>query len=280
MVPKAQAGDFPGRFREIISDPLNVMIERHPKAGFVEDGMVYLHNGNRVAVSGPYAYYGGFSTILMLNRGVHEPLEEYVFQKVMAIVGEKPTMIELGAYWGHYSMWLKQRRPQARTILVEPMEANLAVGRENFRINGFQAEFIQDFVDAGRFGIDAFMAENGIDHLDILHSDVQGYEDQMLDGARQALTAHKVDYLFVSTHSQALHAGVKARLEAHGYRIEADSDFENESTSYDGLVFASSPNVDPVLPDFRCLHRAEINAAGPLEILSMLAVIAGKDYNF
>jgi hypothetical protein len=96
---KAQADDLLGRFREVISDPLNLLIERVPMAGLVEQGEVYLHNGNRVPLSGEGAYYGAFSQLLIVNRGVHEPLEEFVFQQLLKSLGEAPVMLELGAYW-------------------------------------------------------------------------------------------------------------------------------------------------------------------------------------
>ena len=76
LPPKAVADDTLGRFREVISDPLNLLIERVPLAGIVHDNEVYLHNGNRVPVSGSGAYCGPFSQLLIVNRGVHEPLEE------------------------------------------------------------------------------------------------------------------------------------------------------------------------------------------------------------
>jgi hypothetical protein len=38
-------------------------------------------------------------------------------------------MIELGAYWAHYSMWLKLVHPDASVHLVEPELANLQVGK-------------------------------------------------------------------------------------------------------------------------------------------------------
>jgi hypothetical protein len=71
---KAADSDFVGRFREVISDPLNLLIERVPEAGFLEGNEVCLHNGNRVPAAGTGAYYGQFSTLLVLNRGVLEPL--------------------------------------------------------------------------------------------------------------------------------------------------------------------------------------------------------------
>jgi hypothetical protein len=116
LPPKADGSDLIGRFREVISDPLNVLIERVPLAGIVHENEVYLLNGNRVPVSGNGAYYGPFSQLLVLNRGVHEPLEEFVFQELLKHLPPAPQMIELGAYWAHYSMWLKKVRPQAKNI--------------------------------------------------------------------------------------------------------------------------------------------------------------------
>jgi hypothetical protein len=60
---KATETDFVGRFREIISDPLNLLIERVPMAGTVQGNEVFLHNGNRVPLTGAAAYYGAFSQI-------------------------------------------------------------------------------------------------------------------------------------------------------------------------------------------------------------------------
>jgi hypothetical protein len=71
LPPKAPSEDFAGRFREVVSDPLNMLIERVPMAGLVEGNEVFLHNGNRVPVEGAGAYYGPFSNLLIVNRGVH-----------------------------------------------------------------------------------------------------------------------------------------------------------------------------------------------------------------
>ena len=67
-----------------------------------------MHNGNIVPLDGAGAYYGQFIQLLVLNRGVHEPFEEYAFQELLKNLPKTPLMIELGAYWGHYSMWIKK----------------------------------------------------------------------------------------------------------------------------------------------------------------------------
>ena len=277
LPPKAQADDFAGRFREIVSDPLNLLIERVPLAGVVENGAVWLHNGNRVPLAGPGAYFGDFSQILVINRGVHEPLEEFIFQTLLRTLPEAPTMLELGAYWAHYSMWLKRARPMANAIMVEPLPEHLQAGTENFARNGFAGEFIGQFVGPGQFEVDAFLASRPGLRLDVLHADIDRNEVTMLAGARSSLANHRIGRLFISTHSQQLHAETAAILRAADYRIEVSSDFDGESTSFDGFLFASSPDVPPLFPSrkggFGCLGRLEITAAGPRALLERLQQI-------
>ncbi len=268
---KADAGDFFGRFREIVSDPLNLLIERTPLAGcLVEDGTIILHNGNRVPFGGANAYYGSFSYILAINRGVHEPLEEYVFQELLKKLPVQPTMLELGAYWAHYSMWLKKRYPQAQTHMVEPNAQNIQIGKDNFALNRYEGEFVQAFVGHGHFGVDRYLQEKGIAHLDILHADIQSFEVEMLKDSAQSLQDKIVDYVFISTHTQDLHSGVVALLQQHGYRVEISSDFDRETTSYDGFVFASSPLREPVFPHFRPMSRIEIAQARSGDLIRWL----------
>lgn len=181
------------RYREIVSDPLNLLIARVPQAGFVyQNKNVILHNGNRVPVSGTYAYYDDFSDILIINRGVHEPLEEYCFQETIKKLSvSAPVMIELGGYWCHYSMWLQSHNARAKCYIVEPNKHNIKVGINNVKFDGYDGVFIQRFVNNNDFSLDSFVLENSIESVDILHSDIQGFEVQMLQGAQETLSAKK-----------------------------------------------------------------------------------------
>lgn len=261
------------RFREVVSDPLNLLIARVPQAGYVDEGgCVILHNGNRVPRSGPYAYYGEFSDLLVINRGVHEPLEEFCFQTLLArLAGAAPAMLELGAYWAHYSMWLQRRFPGAQCWMVEPDRVNLRCGRNNFELNDCRGEFIHAAVGPADFGVDRFLAERGIAQLDILHADIQGHELEMLRDAAQALAARRVAYAFVSTHSEELHTQVVAQLRAHGYRVEVSSPPDTHTTSSDGFVLASSPATTPVFDGFEPLGRLQIAQASPPQLLHALS---------
>lgn len=273
MGAKSKPSDFIGRFREIVSDPLNLVIRRDPRAGFVDGDYVYLHNGLKVPISGPYAYYGEFSSILIINRGVHEPLEEFAFQELIKHLPDSPLMLELGAYWGHYSMWLKNARSNATVHLVEPELKNLDAGRHNFNLNGFSGEFTHAFVGKNQFSVAKYCSERRIEKVDILHSDIQGYELEMLEDCSELLAKKGIDYFFISTHSQELHYGVLKKLEDFNYRVEISSDFDTETTSFDGIIFASSPFKKPIFKEFTPMNRVQIEEAQPALLIKYLSNI-------
>jgi hypothetical protein len=269
----AKAASFLDRFREIVSDPVNLLIERVKEAGFVDaEGLVVLHNGNRVPIRGRESYYEEFSDILVINRGVHEPLEEYCFQQVLLALGNPaPVMVELGAYWAHYSMWLKRRFPAATCYMVEGESDNLAVGRSNFRRNGFDGTFLENMVGRGGFEVDAFMRDEGLKTLTILHADIQGAEIDMLDGASATLAAGLVEYVFISTHSESLHVHVLDRLQSHRYTILVSSGYAEHSTSCDGFILAAAPQAASVIdPDWQPLGRLDILRSTPERLVEYL----------
>jgi len=280
MGKKAIADDFLGRFREIVSDPLNLAIRRDPLAGYISDSFVHLHNGLKVPIDGPFSYYSEFSRILCINRGVHEPLEEFVFQELLHFLPTHPRMVELGAYWGHYSMWLLKEFPNAKVHLVEPDGNNLKAGVHNFDLNGFSGDFIEAFVGVGHFEVDGFLQDRRIPHLHILHADIQGYEVEMLDGCSSTLSNRLIDYMFISTHSQLLHLDVLKCLDQVGYRVEVSSDFESETTSYDGFIFASSPTVAPVFPNFTPMDRVAIEDSEPMAICEYASSVVQSRQQF
>jgi hypothetical protein len=167
-------------------------------------------------------------------------------------------------------MWLKKLRPQATTHMVEPNEDNIRVGKANFERNNFGGHFEQAFVGHGHFGVDAYMQRKCIDRLDILHSDIQSFEVEMLRDCAQTLSKHAIDYLFISTHTQELHAEVVQILKQHSYNVEVSSDFDFETTSFDGFIFASSPLKERVFKNFQPMSRLDIARSTPLEVVQFL----------
>ncbi|WP_250973174.1 FkbM family methyltransferase [Agrobacterium rosae] len=268
-----KADKYLERYREIISDPLNMLIQKVPEAGYVDKmGCVILHNGNRVPIEGPLAYYKDFSDILVINRGVHEPLEEFCFQQAIEKLNiTNPNMLELGCYWAHYSMWFMKAFPNATCFMVEPDPDNIKCGKNNFEINHLKGEFIRSFVGNSGFKVDAFLSEKGLSGIDLLHSDIQGFEVEMLEGASDLLNRKAAKYAFVSTHSQDLHRSVVEVLSSFGYRIEVSADVDFETTSSDGFVLASSPLVEPVFQNFKPLGRTAIARSSSSEIGHFIA---------
>ena len=270
---KAHENDFLGRFREIISDPLNILIKRNPLSGMVDkQGYVCLHNGNKVPISGEYSYYGNFSQILVINRGVHEPLEEFCFQETLEkISDQKPKMIELGSNWAHYSMWFMKKFPNANCFMVEPDKKALDAGYNNFKNNNYpNGKFYLSKVAKNEFVLDKFVDLKKIDKISILHSDIQGSELEMLDGAKNFLSKHLSDYIFLSTHSESIHNDAKKKLKSYGYVIEVLSDFDNHTTSYDGFILATAPSAKRVFKTFLPLGREDIKSKKPNEMIRYL----------
>ncbi len=251
------------RHAEVIACPDNAHIPRVADAGVVSGDVQTMHNGVRIKTG---SYYGDEVTrMLERNRGVHEPQEERVFGAVLAYLRERPTMLELGAYWGFYSLWFLKERPGGRAILVEPESENLARGRENFALNDASGEFVQGFVGAapgrsfvGRrtVCVDELMEEYRVDRLDVLHSDIQGFEMQMLDGAKRTLEAGRVDYVFISTHSPELHGACRERLRSLGLALLADASME-DTYSLDGLLAARRPELPGPAPIEIALKRRD-----------------------
>lgn len=275
ILQKATSSSFLERFREIISDPLNILIERVPEAGYVDqDGFVVLHNGHKVPYSGEYSYYDEFSKIFVLNRGVHEPLEEYCFQEVLKKIKTKePVMIELGAYWAHYSMWFKKVFHDASCIMVEPTENGLRSGQLNFQKNGYNGEFLQDKIAKNNLSVDHLFKERQFKKINLLHCDIQGSETDMLLGAEKSLRGHKIDYLFISTHGEGQHEDIINTLKDYKYRVEVSSPFAKHSTSFDGFILAVSPKIKTVFKSFTPLGRIEIAQSNSSQIVKSVCNI-------
>jgi FkbM family methyltransferase len=233
---------------------------------FEEGGQSFqrMHNGLKIVAD---AYYGAFMTAIIAKlKGHHEPQEEKVFRAVLETLAPRPTMVELGGYWAYYSMWLLKERPEAAAYIVEPIPERLAVGKRNLAANGLSATLIEAAIGNADRPADMFkngaavafvptrslssiFLEHGIGVVDILHMDVQGWERLALDGARELLEAHRIRWVFVSTHRYLeegarmdLHEACLELLKSCGYSCVAEHTPE-QSFSVDGLIVAKAPGV-------------------------------------
>jgi FkbM family methyltransferase len=250
-------------------------IPKVPGAGEVfEDGDLryqLMHNGVKVVED---CYCGRWMTeIIRLLRGHHEPQEEKAFHEVLKYLPPGATMLELGSYWGYYSLWFQQAVPDAKSYLIEPDPNNLAVGKRNFQINSAEGQFFQYSIGreplaarpflcesdglerpVAETSVDHFVASEGLERIDLLLSDIQGSELSMLEGALRSIRDGKVRFLFLSTHHHSIsqdaltHQRCLEWLNAHGaYVIAAHSVVE--SYSGDGLIVASFDKQDRAIPE-------------------------------
>lgn len=253
------------RIALVVTSPDNSKIDRVPQAGQVQEDHQRMHNGIKIRLGSYYDY--GNTLLLQQNQGVHEPQEEYVFQEVLKVIPPGGTMLELGSYWAFYSMWFCQQVPSARCFMVEPDPYKMNFGRQNFHFNQMEGTFIKGFVadqsdtstSTPTLAVDEILHAQNIDHLHILHADIQGYEYAMLQGAKTALQQQMADFIFISTHSNELHAQCRACLLHYDYQIIADANLD-ESYSWDGLLVAKSAKA-PRLPTLAIEKRSGLPSA-------------------
>lgn len=232
------------RINDVIACPDNKHIPRADDAGRIIDGYLVMHNGINII---PGSYYGeGIRLMLERNRGVHEPQEEYAFMEVLKHMPAEATMMELGAYWGFYSLWFQKMVKTPITYLIEPQINNLRNGKLNFVVNNYKGTFIRGNIGAvpdntnkgaPLLTVDGIADEHGIKHINILHTDIQGFELDMLHGAKNAFDRRMIDYVFISTHSNELHKDCISFLEDRDFLILADADLD-ETYSCDGIIVA------------------------------------------
>lgn len=242
----------------------NNKIHHVANAGTLFPTYQLMHNGVRITLGSYYDY--GNTHLLLENKGVHEPQEEYIFQQILPFIKEKGTMMELGSYWAFYSLWFASKVKDARCIMIEPDPHKMNFGKLNFKLNELKGEFRLGFIDGTTntgpsiptYNIDHLMKDFNVNFLDVLHSDIQGYELSMLKGAANALSNHKVGYAFISTHSNELHQQCIDELKKHGYIIVADANLD-ESYATDGVIVAKMPGIPG--PDSVPISKAKKNSS-------------------
>jgi Methyltransferase FkbM domain len=242
------------RIELVLESSDNTFIKRVPDAGKVRNGYQVMHNGQESVAGGYYCF--DVLRMMQLSRGVHEPQEERVFQEVLPYIPAGATMLELGAYWGFYSMWFLQQVKQGRAILVEPSLHSMAIGKHNFKHNRLKGEFIRAYVgahpdspfdNAPSITVDEILKSRGVETLHILHADVQSAELDMLNGCEEAFKNKRIHYLFISSHSNELHDACEARLKALGFEILASINMD-DSYAEDGILVAKLPGIPGPAP--------------------------------
>jgi len=216
-----------------------------------------MHNGLKIYKD---CYYGSWmTTLIQLLHGHHEPQEEKMFHEVLKYLPHNPIMIELGSYWGYYSMWMKKNIPNAQVYLIEPDPKNIIIGQKNFELNKLSGIFEQGMIDSTSsdqqtfidwgynehtvqaISIDDFAQKHNIQFIHLLHSDIQGAEILMLKGCHKLMSEKRIGYYFISTH-RGTHKKCLQILQNYDLEILI-SITRKESFSADGLIVAKLPEI-------------------------------------
>ncbi|AEI50306.1 FkbM family methyltransferase [Runella slithyformis] len=236
-----------------VACPDNAYINRVANAGKVQKGKQIMHNGLRINLG---SYYGPeVAKILLANSGVHEPQEERVFDLVLQQMPEGAVMVELGAFWSFYSMWFQKTVKGARNFMVEPDNFNIGCGKRNFKLNKMKGTFLEAFVgkESGVFEgkpvicVDNIMYNYKLSFIHLLHSDIQGFELDMLQGAQKSITSNKIGYCFISTHTNEIHYQCIEFLRENNFEIISNVDIW-QTYSEDGIIVARHKTYPGLMP--------------------------------
>jgi hypothetical protein len=221
----------------------NQKLKHVPNAGEVFENYQLMGNGLKITLGSYYDY--GNTHLLIANKGVHEPQEEFAFSEILPLIPAGGTMMELGSYWAFYSMWFARDVRDSKCFMIEPDPHKMNFGKLNFKMNGLSGTFDNGYITNKTdlrpaipfYSVDFLMEKHKITHLNILHSDIQGFEFKMLQGCATAMRDGSIDYFFISTHSNELHDQCIQALLSFDYTILCDANLD-ESYSVDGLIVA------------------------------------------
>ncbi len=72
------------------------------------------------------------------SRIINEIWGEKVYELNRFTLGNKPTIVDIGAHKGYFSIFIANKFKDAKVIAVEPLKTNHTVLRENVKLNNFK----------------------------------------------------------------------------------------------------------------------------------------------
>ena len=252
-----------------------------------------MHNGLKITKD---CYQGPWMTkVIELLRGHHEPQEELAFYEVLKVLRENPsnfqerTILELGSFWGYYSLWFAKEFPRSQVVCVEPDPIHMAVGQQNFLRNGVIGHFIAAKIsqenrlrskflcvsdgverEVESLSFSGIVKRAGLTSVEIAHVDIQGSEIDLLLDLPNVLQATNMRFIIVSTHDLAIsgspttHQDALRILQENGAYIICEHSV-SESYSGDGFILASFFEEDKSLKIAISYNRSKNSLFGEWE---------------
>jgi FkbM family methyltransferase len=220
---------------------------------FNNEKIQYMFNGIKIHYE---CYHSPWMNKIITDlKGHHEPQEELCFYHVLNLLPEKANMLELGCAWAYYSMWFNHSVPASKNICIEPNVNKLNKGIANMNLNNLDSsefvlingyigrEYLENSVftdwdntkmNIPQYSIEKIINDNNNIFIDILHSDIQGAEGEMLIGCINVLK--NIGFFVLSTHGN-LHEKCMDFMTSNNFSILIQHTVE-ESVSADGLIIA------------------------------------------
>jgi hypothetical protein len=161
------------------------------------------------------------------------------------------TMIELGSNQAYYSMLFKAilKGQDTLNLMIEPTDEYMARGKHHFSINNYDGIFINKCIgkrwiahsydfEKKETSVDKLIEDYKIEKLDVLHSDIDGAEFTMLEGATESLKNKKIEYAFILTHYLGMHEECLKFITQFDYDILLDH--REETVGGDRLIIIKS----------------------------------------
>jgi len=239
----------------------SAFLARLRPAGFASALKSVLHR-NRVRIDtpngkfliDPFSHFGRELAI----TGDYEP---QMRKTILHYLKPGDTFVDLGANEGFFSVQAAAIcGSQGRVLAIEPQNRLLHTLRENLRLNeigcvtvinvavsdrpGTAMLYLSPDINTGGSGLtnatrypvraqptplrtlSQVLDESGVDRVDFMKVDIEGFEWEMLAGAAEVFSTHRVRAMAMEIHESLLHrrgldAGeILRKLEAFGYRIE------------------------------------------------------------
>jgi FkbM family methyltransferase len=223
-------------------------------------GMIVIENNDKIQYmfNGVKIYYDSYHSpwmneIIKNLKGHHEPQEELCFYYILKLLNNDANMLELGCAWCYYSMFFRNKVVNGTNICIEPNIEKLKKGKKNVDLNNLSnftyihgyigKNYIENdkFVDwdgsifnISQYNISSIIKQNNNIFLDVIHSDIQGAEVDMLNGSIDALD--NIGFFVISTHDDC-HQKCINFLNNNNFSILVQHTIE-ESYSADGLIIS------------------------------------------
>ena len=142
-----------------------------------------------------------------------------IFEKELLNLKDKKnppySMIELGSNHAWYSLLFKSIFGEKETvsILIEPLIHHMERGKRHFELNNYKGIFYDTIIGKAKKTNDGtvhsvpvadlkkIINENNLDKIDILHSDIDGFEVDLLLDYEDLFKNGTFDLIFLLTHS-------------------------------------------------------------------------------